>query len=301
MKISVIIPTFNRAETLAKTVARLNQQGVIGTEIIVVDDGSDKRNLEMLAKISGVRLFCQRHGGPAAARNLGIRKARGEVLVFLNDDVWVEKNFLITHARFHTKETDLNVGLMGPLREGARSLSPAMEWLVQRSNQHFSYRLAVGQMVPWYYFWTCNVSIKKAFLLENGLLFDDAFPTAAWEDIEFAYRAKLKGLRLFYDKSLVVYHHHEFGFDEVLARFYSHGRGLYYLGKKLPDNFLPPLAKTGIRTLFKFLFVLTGFFEWRHLLVARLRRQRRVSNFWMQTLVLSEKIRGFNYEDRKVR
>jgi|SRR3989339_1260326 len=298
MKVSVIIPTFNRAAILVETIARLRKQNWPGTEIVVVDDGSDSKNLRILAKIDGIKRFYQKHCGPAAARNLGIRNARGEVLIFLNDDGWVEEDFLMRHVTFHKNNVSPGVGLMGPLRESLEFSNPTMEWLVGRSNQHFNYCLAAGRVVPWYYFWTCNVSIKRSFLLKKKLYFDEEFPTAAWEDIEFAYRAMKNGLRLFYDKNLTVCHHHRFEFDDVLARFYSHGRGLYYLGKKLPDNFLPPLARRWFRVGVKAGMDIIGVWWWRRWLISWLRKQRNIPNLPMQLVVLSEKIKGYEYEKK---
>ena len=89
--LSVIIPTFNRASLLPAAVTSvLGQQGGIGVELIVVDDGSTDGTIEYLKTQAGrLRYFSQPNRGPGAARNLGALHAAGEYLAFLDsDDRW---------------------------------------------------------------------------------------------------------------------------------------------------------------------------------------------------------------------
>lgn len=302
MKVSVIIPTWNRIETLKETVGRLRRQNIDKVEILVIDDGSDEKNLRALKAIRAIKVFYQQHKGPAAARNLGIKKALGDILIFINDDTWTKNGFISTHIRFHKKNTLLNVALLGPLKEHPKiNRGAAVRWLVNESGQHFNYKLASQENVPWYYFWTCNISVKRDFLIKNNLFFDESFPTAAWEDIEFAYRAKNTELKLFYDKNLVAFHYHEFSFDDVIARFYSHGRGLYHLEKKLPNNFLPPLARGWAREVVKVFIGVIGYKIWRNKLISWLKQKDKAPNTLMQLIVLAKKIEGFDYERNKLR
>lgn len=302
MKVSVIIPTWNRAETIRETIFRLKRQRVKNVEILVIDDGSDGDNLRIIKGIKGVRVYYQRHKGPAAARNLAINRAKGKVLIFINDDTWTKQNFILRHREFHEKNRQTNLALLGPLKEDPSfKKDPAVEWLIKESRQHFSYKLANQKSVPWYYFWTCNISVKKDFLIKNNLFFDESFPSAAWEDIEFAYRAEKAGLKLSFDKNLMAFHHHQFGFDDVLARFYNHGRGLYHLEKKLPDNFLPPLAKKRIREALRIVLRLIGYNYWDKRLIAWLKTREKLPNNLMQLVVLAKKIEGFENERKILR
>ncbi|MCP3103073.1 glycosyltransferase family 2 protein [Myxococcus sp. K15C18031901] len=87
---SVVIPTYNRARLLERTLASVFAQEEKDYEVLVVDDGSTDDTLEMLARMGDrVRVLRQRNAGPGAARNLGIEAARGEYVVFLDsDDLW---------------------------------------------------------------------------------------------------------------------------------------------------------------------------------------------------------------------
>ncbi|HEX4607069.1 MAG TPA: glycosyltransferase [Urbifossiella sp.] len=88
MELSVIIPAYNRERTVGPTIESVRACGV-PAEIIVVDDGSKDRTVEV-ARGYGVTVVTQANGGPAAARNTGIRHATGSTLAFLDsDDVWL--------------------------------------------------------------------------------------------------------------------------------------------------------------------------------------------------------------------
>lgn len=92
--ISVIIPVYNGAAFLAQAIDSVLAQGYPCLEIIVVDDGSTDGIAAAVAALPvDVRYFRQENGGPAAARNRGIRDASGEFLAFLDvDDLWPENN-----------------------------------------------------------------------------------------------------------------------------------------------------------------------------------------------------------------
>jgi glycosyltransferase involved in cell wall biosynthesis len=89
--VSVIIPTYNRAKSILRTVESALQQTHRNLEIIVVDDGSTDETPEVLRPLAGrIQFLRQANAGPSAARNAGIALARGSILAFLDsDDVWL--------------------------------------------------------------------------------------------------------------------------------------------------------------------------------------------------------------------
>lgn len=91
MLFSVVIPTFNRADLLPRTLDSVWRQSFRDFEVIVIDDGSTDETLEYLRSLSGcVRVFTELNKGPGAARNLGIREACGDYIAFLDsDDIWL--------------------------------------------------------------------------------------------------------------------------------------------------------------------------------------------------------------------
>ncbi len=97
LSISVIIPTYNRADLLMAALESIFAQTRQPSEIIVIDDGSTDRTFEVVACLgSQVRYFRQENTGVASARNLGLQKASGEIVCWLDsDDLW-EPNFLMS-------------------------------------------------------------------------------------------------------------------------------------------------------------------------------------------------------------
>jgi Glycosyl transferase family 2 len=87
-RVSVVIPTFNGAQTLPATLRSLRRQTRRPDEVIVVDDGSsDPRSRALLARLPGwVTLVSQENAGPGVARNLGIERSSGELVLPLDDD-----------------------------------------------------------------------------------------------------------------------------------------------------------------------------------------------------------------------
>lgn len=96
--ISVIISVYNEREVLEKCIESLGTQTYADFEIIVVDDGSTDGTLQILENLNkairGFKFLKQSHSGPGAARNLGAKEAKGEVLVFVDADMTFDKNFL---------------------------------------------------------------------------------------------------------------------------------------------------------------------------------------------------------------
>jgi len=114
--ISVIIPTYNRAQRLRKAINSVFAQSHQNFEVIVVDDGSDDNTVELIENYkSDIVYIRQENRGPAAARNRGIEKARYKLLAFLDSDDWFAENKLEvqlkameqnpSHLISHTNET----------------------------------------------------------------------------------------------------------------------------------------------------------------------------------------------------
>lgn len=93
MKISVVIPTYNEEKVISECVSSLLNQNFKDFEIVVVDDGSTDNTLKILDKFK-VKILKQKHQGPAVARNLGAKEAKGKVLVFVDADMTFDSNFL---------------------------------------------------------------------------------------------------------------------------------------------------------------------------------------------------------------
>ncbi|XPV70589.1 MAG: glycosyltransferase family 2 protein [Halarcobacter sp.] len=106
MKISVIIPSFNREKLIAKAIKSVQDQSVKVDEIIVVDDGSTDNTKELL-KDFNIRYIYQKNKGVSAARNVGITHAKNQWLAFLDsDDIW-HKEKIKHHIDLHQNNKKL--------------------------------------------------------------------------------------------------------------------------------------------------------------------------------------------------
>ena len=93
MKISVVIPTYNRIALVERAIDSVLRQSIKPFDIIVVDDGSDDGTSEMIQKkYRSINLVQQQNSGVSAARNNGIKHAKGDWISLLDsDDEWTEK------------------------------------------------------------------------------------------------------------------------------------------------------------------------------------------------------------------
>ena len=93
LSISIIIPIFNSGKTIKACLKSLTKQS-LKPEIIIVDDGSKDDFKSIVQSFPQVKLLIQKHQGPAVARNLGAKQAKGKILVFVDSDMEFDQNFL---------------------------------------------------------------------------------------------------------------------------------------------------------------------------------------------------------------
>ena len=114
-RVSVIIPTYNRAHLVGRAIQSVLDQTYDDFEVIVVDDGSTDNTMEVVSGFRDERIKYIQHpvnkGTPAAARNTGIRAARGELIGFVDsDDEWLPEKLQKQVDKFGT--SSINVGLV---------------------------------------------------------------------------------------------------------------------------------------------------------------------------------------------
>ena len=179
--ISVIIPAYNAAAFLADAVDSIRRQAYQPLEIIIVDDGSTDGTAEVAARLGGeVRYVRQPNGGPAVARNHGLRLARGEVIAFLDaDDVWPDGRLEVQLERLLAEpQLQIVLGMVRYVRlPGARHPKFPME--DQEPGAHSEY---------------LGASLFRREVFETVGPFDEALP--AGEDLDWIFRAREAGLSI---------------------------------------------------------------------------------------------------------
>src|SRR5689334_8065990 len=123
--LSVVIPTYNRQESLLRTLDALERQTFPAErfEVVVVSDGSTDGTPDAVRARTDpyrLRMLEQANSGPSVARNYGARSACGEVIVYVDDDIEPVSTFLEEHAKAH--EAEPNLVLIGP------QSTPPGEW-----------------------------------------------------------------------------------------------------------------------------------------------------------------------------
>ena len=239
MIFSVVIPTYRRPETLFPVLDALAAQVEAPSfEVVVVDDGSGDETPTRLAAFRPpypFRFFSQQNGGPASARNHGVREATGDVVLFLGDDTVPEPSLLAIHAKAHAEKRAYPVAVLGYTTWPREvPVSPFLHHINEYGLQ-FGYGLIRDtEQVPFNFFYTSNVSLPRRLLLDAGL-FDTSFPHAAWEDIEVAYRLMQQGMRMLYRPEAVARHHHEITFASFRRRQEKAGEAAAIFYRKHPE------------------------------------------------------------------
>ncbi len=227
---SVVVPTFDRLNDLQRVIrAIVDQVAVLASpcEVVVVDDGSSDgtgRWLDENASEFGLTVIHQKNAGPAVARNNGVKASKGEIILFLGDDTEPLPGWLQAHLETHRLEdSDRPMAVLGYTAFPPQEDSPFLRWINEYGAQ-FGYALIADPTnVPFNFFYTSNISLSRQVFEEMGGFRED-FPAAAWEDIEFAYRAVESGMFIRYLPSARTIHHHRIRVGSFCARQEKSGR-----------------------------------------------------------------------------
>lgn len=238
MKLSVVIPTYNRRDLLGRALRGLLDQTAPEAEyeIVVVDDGSTDDTQQVVSEVRApacrLRYFRQENEGPAAARNCGVREARGEIILFTGDDCLPDRRLVAEHLRVHREEGD--VGVVGHIAwHPELEITPFMAWLEEGVQFGFKHIKDPDRVTAWC-FYTSNCSVHRRRIEEAGG-FDEDFKHAAFEDIELAYRMQQRGLRIVYRPSALTYHHHQVELSRYLVRQRLSGQSAALFARKHPE------------------------------------------------------------------
>jgi glycosyltransferase involved in cell wall biosynthesis len=178
MNASVIVVTYNRASILIHCIEKLLKQSIDSYEVIVVDDGSSDSTCDIMEKIKDKRFRYFRNNkkkGQPYARNRGIRHSKGDIVIFVDSDVLVDRNFVRDHINLHKRREKLIVqGMVRHIRK-VENYGKA-NWKIDG--------LCLAGLI------TQNVSVKKKHLIEAGG-FDESFGnTMGYMDVEIGRRLK---------------------------------------------------------------------------------------------------------------
>ncbi|MCS6927691.1 MAG: glycosyltransferase [Candidatus Binatia bacterium] len=223
-RFSIIVPTYGRPKQLAICLQALARLAYPRDrfEVIVVDDGSQSPPEEVVSAFHGqldVTLLDQPHAGPAAARNTGAARAKGEFLAFTDDDCAPTPDWLSALAARFAAMPECMIGgrTLNALPENP--YSAASQLLV---DYLYAYYNANPERVG--FFTSNNLALPRRLFWAIGG-FDSTFPRAAAEDREFCDRWRYHGYRMIYAPEAVVYHAHALTFRTFWRQHVNYGRG----------------------------------------------------------------------------
>jgi glycosyltransferase involved in cell wall biosynthesis len=234
MEISVIIPTYNNREVLRETIRAVREQTLAAElyEIVVVDDGSTDGTAEMVAELAGrpgalIQYVTQANRGRSAARNLGVRSARGRIVIFVDSDLWATPTMLAEHLK-HYSAGIAGLGVQGRAVTHAESrVGPFMQ--VKDLTPDLTMRRR-HDLSP-FHVTTRNCSMFRQDVLDAGG-FDETFSGYGWEDIELGIRMHARGVRFEYEPAALGYHHHVENLAGVREKLRQAGVGAVYFWRK---------------------------------------------------------------------
>lgn len=215
--VSIIVPTFRRPMILGETIAELIKLDYPQErfEIIVVDDGSDDETAETVksfqSKFANLIYHYQKNSGVATARNTGAKIAKGDVLIFIDDDILPASNAIQKHLK--------NLEEFGKcLVNGHWEFAPKMKKYLENDpfgqfrlkteiwvKEGTGKKILRDQLYEPTGITACCLGVRKTDFWDIGG-FDEQFPFAGCEDQEFSLRAARAGYQFIYDYSLKLLH-----------------------------------------------------------------------------------------------
>ena len=219
--VSVIIPTYNRAQMLCEALASVRRQTVQDFEVLVVDDGSSDDTAAVAKAFAPQAIYLrQEHGGVAAARNLGIRSARASYIAFLDsDDLWLPHKLerQLAFLREHP-----SVGLLY-----ARMWSYHVDRPTERQLEPRAVARSFDELLNGPNTVTTSTVIVRRECFDIVGLFDPSLPTV--EDHELWLRIAHRFPLAFLEEPVAEYRRHGGGFNADHAALYEGYRRFYEL------------------------------------------------------------------------
>ena len=230
--IAVIIPVYNRTDELERTLQSLHEQTLDKAkfEVVVADDGSSqdvRRTLALFPDLNTV--YCRQENlgfRVAAARNLGIAYAHGDILVFNDNGILFSSDTLEKHVALHRGKE--NLVLLGYMYATSWDSDPAVMRAILDANSpadaiaEMKHRGGMGDgregymkrfghdlsqwYIPWLGLWGGHLSVRSAFLRAHGIVFDENFTSWGGEDNDFGIQLCRAGAHYLLSEEVEVVH-----------------------------------------------------------------------------------------------
>jgi GT2 family glycosyltransferase len=269
--VSVIIPTLNREEILCQTIESVLKQDYPLFELIIVDqtEKHKKETEDFLEEHKKrIRYFKLKKKNASSARNFGLKKSNGEIIILLDDDTIPKRGFIAAHLRNYQ---NLEIqGVAGRIVDKVGPPAPYSFYAKVLKNGNYLYNYTLNKKMETETFSGGNCSFRKSILKKIGYFDENFIGNDLFGDIDLGFRMSRVGLKIIFEPKAEVFH--------LLAKkggcrkepkneprwyyeyFYNHS---YFFFKNL-NHFFFPLFLIQKKISWRWLKCITkGFTRWR--------------------------------------
>lgn len=213
--VSVVVPAYNCAQTIAQTIESLLKQTNPFSQIVIVDDGSTDDTAAVIKSFDSVKFIYQDNAGPACARNTGAKAANTEWVVFTDSDCIAHQDWCEKLSRGFSESKHGAV-------MGSYGIANSSSLLARCVHGEILYRHRC--LMPKYpqAFGSYNVAICKKIFEEVGG-FDETYRNASGEDNDLSYKILQSGYKIYFEQEALVDHFHPQKVYKYLKEQYRHG------------------------------------------------------------------------------
>ena len=215
--ISVVICTYRGSATLVECLDSLEDLDYPDYEVVVVNDSSDQRVEEISLSYEYVRLFQMPHEGLSSARNIGAAEAKGEIIVYIDDDCRAELDWLKWIGIQFRQRPGLGCAGGPNIPPSSENMRQAVIAAAPGGPTHVLLTDNTAEHLP-----GCNLAVRKKVLEEVGG-FNERFWTAG-DDVDFCWRVIDAGYDLGFHPAAFVWHHRRFTMRAFVRQQIGYGR-----------------------------------------------------------------------------
>jgi GT2 family glycosyltransferase len=226
--ISVVICTYNGSKTIKEALTALQDLSYLNYEVIVVNDGSTDKTLEIISAFD-VKIIDSVNMGLSYARNLGLKAVQGEIVAYLDDDAFPDPDWLWYLADMFNTTSYAAIGGPNIEPEGAGFISSCINH-TPGTPTHILISDHEAEHIP-----GCNMAFRKDWLLKIGG-FDACFRIAG-DDVDICWRIQEAGGKIGFAAGAFVWHHRRNTIKKFWKQQQGYGKAEALLEKKWPEKF----------------------------------------------------------------
>ncbi len=247
--ISVIVPTYNREAILKDSLEELLKQEYPAWDILVIDqtpthEPEIEQYLQELANNKQIKWIRVNWASLPGARNLGVRQATGEIVLFIDDDVQLPDGYLYAHARNYIDHPEIGA-VAGRVLDRMKIADAKCQKEADNYEIDYLPPQAFDPGIAWYHIDLvhttepqevisargCNMSFRRDIFTKHGIWFDERFRgSAVREESDFCLRLRQTGYKIWYDPKAYLIHLGEEtgGCHDITTRSLSYQMTFYH-------------------------------------------------------------------------